>query len=561
MDQVQEAVSKSAPTPEIEGILINDMKYSYSITKSESNEGSLLIKLFEPNQKSNMYFTYEAPMEQLTKEVKFLAVYETLDEIIDNLKDILSQGNARVEEKDGVYNLELKVSGIKKTYFIQLTKHEIEKAKEPINENGSIESKLNKLENNYKDLFNKYEELKVIRKNEIKDIVKEVIFDNDIKLKLCEEIKQMLSSSSNSKSIPKNKDDSETIENNIMNKVKEVVNNKENKINNQINIIQKQLNENINYLNNIKSNNNNNYIILQVKIDEKNLNKDIRLFNQVETYKYYCNFERDDIEVFINNQIVNIKYKNKYSDYKYDENSKNCELSQNIKYNLNIKYYYYWNFTTTGIHTIKIIFKKKLLQCNYLFSDCNKIYKIDCSNFDCSQIIDCSYMFYTSLSTYISPSVIEINLGKLDFSLSNDFSYMFCGCENLEKLDVSYFNTNNSKSFGYMFCVCSKLKEINVSKFKTTNCENINHMFYDCFSLESIDMLNWDMKNINNIDYLFRDCKSLKNIKMNFNNNENLLFNSTFKNLPEGGSFVWKKGINCNELLKHLPVSWNRTQE
>ena len=108
MDQVQEAVSKSAPTPEIEGILINDMKYSYSITKSESNEESLLIKLFEPNQKSNMYFTYEAPMEQLTKEVKFLALYESLDEIIDNLKDIFSQGNVHVEEKDGVYNLELK---------------------------------------------------------------------------------------------------------------------------------------------------------------------------------------------------------------------------------------------------------------------------------------------------------------------------------------------------------------------------------------------------------------------------------------------------------------------
>ena len=32
----------------------------------------------------------------------------------------------------------------------------------------------------YKDLYNKYEELKVIRKNEIKGILKEVIFDKDI---------------------------------------------------------------------------------------------------------------------------------------------------------------------------------------------------------------------------------------------------------------------------------------------------------------------------------------------------------------------------------------------
>ena len=48
---------------------------------------------------------------------------------------------------------------------------------------------------------------------------------------------------------------------------------------------------------------------------------------------------------------------------------------------------------------------------------------------------------------------------------------------------------------------------------------------------------------------------------MNFNNDEKLSFEGIFDGLPEGGSFVWKKGTNCNELLKHLPVSWNRTQE
>jgi len=51
-------------------------------------------------------------------------------------------------------------------------------------------------------------------------------------------------------------------------------------------------------------------------------------------------------------------------------------------------------------------------------------------------------------------SLIEINLGKLDFALSNDFSGMFYFCNILEKLDVSYFNTNNSKSFEFMFCGC-----------------------------------------------------------------------------------------------------------
>ena len=74
-------------------------------------------------------------------------------------------------------------------------------------------------------------------------------------------------------------------------------------------------------------------------------------------------------------------------------------------------------------------------------------------------------------------------------------------------------------------------------------------------------MFNWDMKNINEIDYLFDGCSTLKNIKMNFNNDKKLSFDGVFSGLPEGGSFVCKKGTNCNKLLKYLPVSWNRTQE
>ena len=333
MSQEKEALSENAPSgpifPENQGILIGDVKYSYSITKSESNEESLIIKLIDPSQKSNIYFTYEAPMEQLIKEIKFLSLCESLDEMIESLQDVFSQGNVFVEEKDGVYNMEFKVSLIKKKCIIQLTKNEIEQPKEPENE---IESKINKLEKNYKDLYNKYEELKIIKKNEVKEIVKEVIFDDDIALKFFEKMKPMILSiiNDNNKNEDEDENDNENIENNIMNKVKEELNNKENKINNQINILQQQLNDNINDINNIKSNINNNYIILQVKIDEEDLNKEIRLLNHVKTNENDYNFGKDDIETIIDNQIVNIMF----------ENDK-----------------YYWNFSTTGTHTIKIIIK------------------------------------------------------------------------------------------------------------------------------------------------------------------------------------------------------------
>ena len=47
--------------------------------------------------------------------------------------------------------------------------------------------------------------------------------------------------------------------------------------------------------------------------------------------------------------------------------------------------------------------------------------------------------------------VKKIEFGKLDFSLVTDFRWMFDHCYNLDNLDVSNFNTKNSKSFRGMF--------------------------------------------------------------------------------------------------------------
>ena len=86
-------------------------------------------------------------------------------------------------------------------------------------------------------------------------------------------------------------------------------------------------------------------------------------------------------------------------------------------------------------------------------------------------------------------------------------------------------------------------------------------------------MINWDMRKLEDqgwiirtsaINYLFDGCKSLKNIKMSSNFSKGLIEDkdkNIFTGLPKGGTFTWKKGINCDNLLKLLPVSWNRVTE
>ena len=554
MEGTETLNAPGGPNANNPGFVINGMTYSYSIMKAENEQ--LLIKLFDTTENSDFYFTYEASTSQLLQDMKFLVMCENLDEMINALNKIFLKGNAKVEEKDGEFFIELKLEEFSRKVIILLTKHEVEKPK------NEIEIKIKKLEKEFRILLNKFEELKtkkenIIKEIDIRNIIKEMIMDKNIKIKLFEEFEQMLLSKYNLNNIPK----SNNVHNEIITKIQKEVNAKEQNINNQIINIKKQLKENIEYLNKMNNNNinnnNKNYILLQVKIEQKDINRSIKLFQQNLTYKYLYNFEKDDIETIIDNQIVPIKYKNTKCFFESDDNSPNCELSQELEHKLNECYEFYWNFSEAGIHNVKIVFNKKLSNCKYLFHNCVNIYKIDCSNFDCSQITDCSCMFNEC------KNVVEINLGNLDFSLSNDFGNMFANCCNLEKIDISKLNTKNSKSFYYMFYNCKKLKELNVSNIKTTNCQNIMHMFQGCESLESIDMMNWDMKNIKHIKLLLNGCKSLKNIKINFNNEIASCDkkDEILDGLPEGGSFIWKKGVNCTKFLSLLPVSWNRMQE
>ena len=474
-------------TWEEQGIYINGIKYLYSINLSDKKNDSITIKLYNPKEKSDLYYICESHISKIKEEVEFLSSYNNLEEIIDSLNRVFSEGNIKAKEKNGELILELKEceSELEKIGIIKLIRSDINQSK------NELEEKIETLENKYEDLLNTVEELKIakenaLNKNEVKNIIKEVLFDKEIKNKLFEDMEQMFLSKYNFNNIPKKPKEDENVEEKIIEKVKEVANNKEEKINNKIILLEEQLRENIDYLKEIKTNidktnASNNYIELQVLINEENLKKDIKLFNQANTYKYFCNFEIEDIETIIDNKIVQIKYKNSNGDFKYYGNSKNCELSQEIDHNLS-SHYFYWNFSSTGMHTVKIIFKKKLIKCNQLFYDCPYIYKIDCSNFDYSKVYDCSKMFSAKKVYFFgkkgSSSLAEINLGKLDFTLANKFSDIFYGCNNLQKLDAANLNTNNVKGLDGIFSDCLKLKEIILKKNSNKNL--IKHLPKDC---------------------------------------------------------------------------------
>jgi hypothetical protein len=213
-----------------------------------------------------------------------------------------------------------------------------------INKNmKDLNIKMNKKEDDLKNIINE-------KDKEIKEINRKLLEQEDI-------IK------GNKKEISNLYNKIEEIINLFINKFKEnetKVDLMEDNIKNEKDNIFKEISNKYNELqimtNNIKKDfneinkKNENYITMKVLVNNDDINKDIILINQSNIYKYYQNFELNDIDIIIDNEYAQKKYKNIHGEYKYDEKSKNCEQSQLLSYQLNKLYYFYWNFTNEGIY-------------------------------------------------------------------------------------------------------------------------------------------------------------------------------------------------------------------
>lgn len=112
--------------------------------------------------------------------------------MIESLNEIFSSENFKIKEKEGIYYLELKynLNERTKTCIVELKKNEYKQQK------NEMEDRIEILEGKYNDLLNKYEELigdkeNKIKEENIKNIIKEVLLNEDIKIKLFEEMGQI----------------------------------------------------------------------------------------------------------------------------------------------------------------------------------------------------------------------------------------------------------------------------------------------------------------------------------------------------------------------------------
>ena len=178
-----------------------------------------------------------------------------------------------------------------------------------------------------------------------------------------------------------------------------------------------------------------------------------------------------------------------------------------------------------GRHTIDIVFKNNLTNCNHMFSKCQNITQIKFFNLRTNEI--------------------------------KDMSYMFNGCSELLNLDLSCFKTKNVTNMSGMFNQCSKLKELDLIKFDTKNVTNMSGMFNECLNLEKLELSSFNTGNVRDMSYMFNECSKLKifeiNIK-NFKTNNVLNKENMFNNCKYVVifSYVIFKIIKPYEILKRI---------
>ena len=168
-----------------------------------------------------------------------------------------------------------------------------------------------------------------------------------------------------------------------------------------------------------------------------------------------------------------------------------------------------------NINSMTLIYKIKANKGVRLFgTNFIKKNKNNCNIFiNGEEIRFCNYLTDAQLNklTTIKNEILEIKLEEKEKNSITDFSYMFCWCFKLYKVDIKW-KTSHVTDMNHMFCGCESLTEISgISQINTKNIKNMNEMFYNCKYLQNLpDLSKWNINNVKNMSRMFCGCKSLK---------------------------------------------------
>ncbi|MBE5864875.1 MAG: BspA family leucine-rich repeat surface protein [Lachnospiraceae bacterium] len=166
-------------------------------------------------------------------------------------------------------------------------------------------------------------------------------------------------------------------------------------------------------------------------------------------------------------------------------------------------------------HTYKASFSKVILNAKnvkstaYWFDGCDNIEEVEMNYFEMDMQGDMRCMF-RGCRNFREFSGLNYNV----FAGTN-FSSLFEGCSSLQSVDggVSAFELKNVTDLSNMFKGCSSLQELEFKWWDTANVVNMDNMFADCSSLLQLDFSEWDVSKLQSAENVLGGCNQIIRIK------------------------------------------------
>lgn len=197
--------------------------------------------------------------------------------------------------------------------------------------------------------------------------------------------------------------------------------------------------------------------------------------------------------------------------------------------------------------TFETDLQEPLTNAKAMFKGMSYLETLDLNSLDTSQVTDMYDMFNQSI--YLKDIKLNIDTSKV-----TDMSFMFLGCDRLETLDLSNFNTINLKSARQMISFCDKLKTVDASNFDTRNLSDFTSMFCNCDELTTL-YANIDFSKAYNNLNLFHSDYNLTNIVGRFSNIKQSFFIDSSPNLTVDSLMVIINGLATVTEKRRLVLS------
>ena len=242
-----------------------------------------------------------------------------------------------------------------------------------------------------------------------------------------------------------------------------------------------------------------------VNIDDEESDYEIKLWlNPTDKTAYYY---AEPEKVYLNEDSSKMFY----SDQPFEQKIRNVleidlsnfDTSQVM--NMSHMFYFMSNLTSLDLSNFDT---SNVWSMSNMFSGMTNLTTLNLSNFDTSKVTNMRGMFWAM------HNLTTLNLSSFNTSKVTDMSFMFTGMPSLTSLNLSNFDTSKVTDMGSMFYGEEKLTTLNLSSFNTSKVIDMSSMFGNMYNLTSLDLSNFDTSNVWSMSNMFSGMTNLTTLNL-----------------------------------------------